>query len=271
MSHPSAAWAGPTPAGARVVEDPDELVDFYSDAPAAHIYALVDSEPPWFPLSRWYRRGEAIVGLISDTPGELLTAYAVATRDAAATIDLLADIAAWLPSGLLITGPLGFAEVLAADRDLAWSGPHERYVLDVLTSDTPKLDAGAELAPLGYRDVAEIEALYTVDPGAAFFIPSMLADATFVGVRVDGRLVAAAGTHLLSEQKGLAAIGSVFVHPEHRGRSFGEAVTRGVIDRLGERIDTVGLNVSSENAPARRIYERLGFRQILTYEEAELA
>lgn len=271
MSHPSDAWAGPTPAGARVVEDPDELVDFYADAPDVHIYALVDSEPPWFPLSRWYRRGDAVVGLIADTPGELLTAYAVATRDAAATIDLLVEVAAWLPSGLLITGPLGFAEVLSTKHALAWSGPHERYVLDALTSDDPDLDAGVELAPLGYRDVAEIEALYAVEPGAAFFIPSMLTDATFVGVRVDGRLVAAAGTHLMSEQKGLAAIGSVFVHPEYRGRSFGEAVTRGVVERIGGRIDTVGLNVSSDKAPARRIYERLGFRQILTYEEAELA
>ena len=99
----------------------------------------------------------------------------------------------------------------------------------------------------------------------------MLADEAFVGVRHDGRLVAAAGTHVLSVEHDVAAIGAVYTHPAHRGRGLGGAVTAGVVHRLGDRIGTIGLNAAEDNTPARVVYERLGFEAIWRYEECELA
>ncbi len=269
MTHPGDPWAPPVPTGARIVSDPDELRDFYSDAPAVHLYALVDLELPWWPLSRWYRRGDAVVGLISDTPGLLLTAYAVSTRDPAGSIALLAELVPSLPSGLLLTGPTGMVAACTARRPVAWSGPHHRYEL----VDRPVVEHGhtAEVDALGPADLADLVALYASEPGAAFFLPSMLDDATFVGVRQDGVLVAAAGTHLISASRRLAAIGAVYVRPSARGSGLGAAVTSGVIARLDRRVDTIGLNVAADNTPAITIYERLGFRRVLDYDEVQLA
>lgn len=256
------------PSGARLVTDPDELEEFYGDHRAAHVYALVDLEAPFWEGSAWYRRGDAVVGVVAFPGGEGLAVYAVSTRDPAGCVDLLCELAPGLPAGLLITGPTHVAAALADVRPIVALGPHVRYEL---AEPAAVSEPHPDVVPLGPADQAELSALYTSDPGAAFFQPHMLADHTFVGVRVGGALVAAAGTHVHSSRQRIAAIGAVYTRPEHRGRGLGAAVTAGVVHRLGSRVDIVALNVHVDNTGARRIYERLGFRPVLHYAEAELA
>ena len=175
----------------------------------------------------------------------------------------------------LLTGPTGLVQAVSAVHPLAWGGSHLRYQL---TAPPPTDHAAGLAAPYAYRldplqvaDELELAALYRTEPGAAFFSPAMLGDRTFVGVRAQGELVAAAGTHVCSEQAGVAAIGAVYTRPDHRGRGLGRVVTAGVIERLAGRVATIGLNVAEDNQPARRIYDALGFEPILAYEEVELA
>jgi predicted GNAT family acetyltransferase len=88
------------------------------------------------------------------------------------------------------------------------------------------------------------------------------------GVVQGDRIVAAAGTHLVSDTHGVAAIGNVFTHPDLRGRGLGRAVTGAVLADLGSRgIRTVILNVSQSNAVAVRMYERLGFKRHCAFVE----
>ncbi len=256
------------PEGARVVTDPDELEEFYGDNRAAHIYALVDLEPPFWEGSRWFRRQDAVIGVVGLPNGEGLAVYAVSTKDPDGSAALVAEAAPRLPSGLLITGPAHVEGVLAQVRPVVPMGPHVRYELtDRASIPEPRPD----VEPLGPGNLDEVLALYDTDPGAAFFLPHMLADETFVGVRVHGELVAAAGTHVLSDRQRIAAIGAVYTRADHRGRGHGAAVTAGVVHRLGDRVDIVGLNVHADNAPARSIYESMGFSALLEYAEAELA
>ncbi|MFP5487096.1 MAG: GNAT family N-acetyltransferase, partial [Acidimicrobiia bacterium] len=256
-----------SPAGARIVADPDELATFFGDRRAVHIYALADLEEPFWSGSRWYRRGGAVVGLVGLPSGEGLACYSVATRDPVGTLDLLAELAPDLPSGLLITGPAGLAGALGPVRPLVWCAPHVRHEL-VDRDALPPADRRVE--PLGRADLPAIEALYGADPGAVFFLPHMLDDGAFVGVRDGGRLVAAAGTHVLSTRHDVAAIGAVYTAPSHRGRGLGRAVTAAVARHLLDRVATIGLNVAAANSGARHIYESIGFAPILTYDEAEL-
>lgn len=256
------------PPGARIVDEPGELYEFFGDAPAVHIYAIADLEEPFWSGSRWCRRDDAVVGLVALPSGEGLACYGVATRDEPGTLALFRELAPVLPSGLLITGPVGLADALRRERRLVWDGPHTRFELVDLAA-LPPVDR--RLVPLGPDDLGEVRTFYDAEPGAAFFAPHMLADDTFVGIRDGDRLVAAAGTHVVSSQRRLAAIGSVLTLGSHRGRGLGRAVTVGVVDRLGDRVDVVGLNVADHNAPARRIYESIGFEAVHPYEEVELA
>ncbi len=257
------------PAGAHVVDDPAKLAAFFSEAKAAHVYGLADTEEPFWSASRWFRRDDAVVGLVGLPGSGALTVYAVATRDPMGTLELVGGLVDRLPSGLLLTGPVGLADTVRRVRPTTWDGPHIRY--DLKDRTTTAGDDAGDVIGLERDDAAEAVALMETEPGAAFFVPTMLDHSTFVGVRREGRLVAMAGTHVMSERLGVAAVGAVYVHPAHRGRGFARAVTAGVLRRVGDRVDTIGLNVSESNAPARAIYESLGFRPILTYDEAELA
>lgn len=256
------------PAGVRLVRDPAELRAFYADAVPAHIYALVDLEEPFWSASRWYRREDAVVGLVELPDGEGSAVYGVSTKDPEGCLGLLADLVADLPEGLLITGPTGLGDALRPHRALAWAGAYVRYHL-ADRGRLPPVDLRVE--PLDHGDAAELQAFYASDPGAAFFRPHMLADGGFVGVREGGELVAAAGTHVASDLVGCAAIGAVYTRPTHRGRGLGRAVTAGVVHRVSGRIETIGLNVAADNSAARAVYEAIGFRPVLDYDECALA
>ncbi|MEM7337163.1 MAG: GNAT family N-acetyltransferase [Actinomycetota bacterium] len=259
----------PPPTGARAIDDPSELVAFYSDSIAAHLYALADLEEPYWTPSTWYRRGDAVVGLVAIPGVARPTVYAMSTRDPDGTLALLADLVEGLPSGTLVLGAAGLTAAIEARRAMAWAGPHLRYHL----TDLAAVPAPApEVAALTASDTDRLLGLYATEPGAAFFLPIMVGDESYVGVTDDGgRLVAAAGTHVLSERTRSAAIGGVYTLPSSRGRGLGRAVAAGAIHRIAPRVDVIGLNVAEANAPARTIYERLGFEPLLAYEECELA
>jgi ribosomal protein S18 acetylase RimI-like enzyme len=117
-------------------------------------------------------------------------------------------------------------------------------------------------ARLGDADVAALEALYrdgeATGESPDFFYPAMVNRGVFFGVYDDDALVAAAGTHLVSRDEGAAAIGNIYVRRDRRGRGLGRIVTSAVMQALAA-VDTVGLNVRADNAPAIDLYESLGF------------
>ena len=99
----------------------------------------------------------------------------------------------------------------------------------------------------------------------------MLAGGVFCGARSGGRLVASAGTHVLSDLRGVAAVGAVYTEPTERSRGLGRAVTSAVVRRVLDRVPIVGLNVTVANVAARRIYDSIGFAAVHEYEEVVLA
>lgn len=87
-----------------------------------------------------------------------------------------------------------------------------------------------------------------------------LGQGVFYGILDGEQLLASAGTHLVAENYGVAAVGNVFTHPDHRRRGYGSACTYAVTQALLSRGLDVVLNVAADNQPAIHIYEQLGFR-----------
>ncbi|MGD9144106.1 MAG: GNAT family N-acetyltransferase [Anaerolineae bacterium] len=109
--------------------------------------------------------------------------------------------------------------------------------------------------------------LYSLGGGDAFDL-AQLQHGAFYGVLVENRLVAVAGTHLVSPTYGVAAVGNVFTHPHYLRRGYGTATTRAVVAELLARgIQDVILNVGQTNASAIHIYERLGFERYCPFFE----
>jgi ribosomal protein S18 acetylase RimI-like enzyme len=115
-------------------------------------------------------------------------------------------------------------------------------------------------------EIGELNRLYQL--GFASWLPSTaIADGVYYGLRVNGQLVAAAGTHVVSPGARLAVVGNVLTHVDYRGRGFATAVTGAVTAELLRTCDQVVLNVRSDNPPALNAYRRLGYAEHVRFEE----
>jgi ribosomal protein S18 acetylase RimI-like enzyme len=124
----------------------------------------------------------------------------------------------------------------------------------------------ADVRRLLPADIGELNRLYQL--GFASWLPSSsIADGVYFGVRLGGRLVAAAGTHVISREARLAVVGNVLTHVDYRGRGFATAVTGAVTAELLRAADQVVLNVRSDNPPALQAYRRLGYAEHVRFEE----
>jgi ribosomal protein S18 acetylase RimI-like enzyme len=115
-------------------------------------------------------------------------------------------------------------------------------------------------------EIGELNRLYQL--GFASWLPaSAISDGLYYGVRVGGRLVSAAGTHVISASARLAVVGNVMTHTDFRGRGYATAVTGAVTAELLRFCDQVVLNVRADNPPALAAYQRLGYQVNVTFEE----
>jgi ribosomal protein S18 acetylase RimI-like enzyme len=110
------------------------------------------------------------------------------------------------------------------------------------------------------EDIEDLNHLYQLGFRTGFPI-SVIEDGIYYGVRVHGRLVSAAGTHVINAREGVAVVGNVMTHVDYRGHDFAKMVTSAVTAALLERVPDVALNVHADNTPAVAAYARLGYRE----------
>jgi ribosomal protein S18 acetylase RimI-like enzyme len=115
-------------------------------------------------------------------------------------------------------------------------------------------------------EVSELNRLYQLG-FAAWLSSSTIAEGVYYGIRVNGRLVSAAGTHVISRDARLAVVGNVLTHADHRGRGYATAVTSAVTAELFRYCDNVVLNVRADNPPAIQAYRKLGYTEHCRFEE----
>ncbi|SFS33458.1 GNAT family N-acetyltransferase [Brevundimonas viscosa] len=110
---------------------------------------------------------------------------------------------------------------------------------------------------LGEADAADMLALATLTvPGPFFGKTHRLGD--FIGVKVDGRLVAMAGERMKPD--GFTEVSGVCTHPDFRGRGYAGALMRAVTQRILERGERAFLHAYASHAATIALYETLGFR-----------
>jgi len=115
-------------------------------------------------------------------------------------------------------------------------------------------------------DIVDLNRLYGL--GFAGWLPAdSIARGVYYGVRIAGRLVAAAGTHVISPEGRIAAVGNVMTNVDFRGRGFAKQTTSAVTQELLRACDDVVLNVRADNPPALAAYRALGYRDYCRFEE----
>jgi ribosomal protein S18 acetylase RimI-like enzyme len=159
------------------------------------------------------------------------------------------------------------AEHLPAVGDVyAWEGePRPMWRMMLRKRDVPAPER--ECLRMTARHADPIHRLIAGE-GISGFAAAQIDRGVFFGIIEDGSLAAAAGTHLISPQYGVAGVGNVITRPDRRGRGYGKAVVAAVVAeliRIGIR--DIVLNARHENAPAIHLYEKLGFERYCAFFE----
>lgn len=127
----------------------------------------------------------------------------------------------------------------------------------VWTGELPAEDEAPEALPLGPAHVAQaLELTAITRPGP--FGPRTLELGEYFGCFDGGRLVAMAGERM--QAGSLREISGVCTHPGFQGRGLARRLMLKLIRREMMRGETPFLHVMRDNAGARALYARMGFR-----------
>ena len=228
-------------------------------------FALADLEPPYSDHASWFvpRDNPHAIGLLYRAFGTPIVLCAGRSDEWPLVLGEIDTALGEVPDVYAVVRP----EVLSNIRSRyqpAEERPMVRMLLDTARFQ-PVSSAGA--ARVNPSDLDLVKALFADDP-PPFFLPSMLGDGIYYGVRENDRLVALAGTHVVAREVSVAALGNIYTRPDRRGRGLAASVTSAVVRDLIEMgIATIVLNVREDNATAVRVYERLGFERYCTYFE----
>jgi len=225
-------------------------------------YALADLEDRDAGRAKWgiARAGGDVVALVLEYGGPAPQPLFITGRDDGVEA-ILRDV---VKPSIAYVACLSSSQAAVERRYRLEPGP--QMVRMWVDRDTfrESFDPGVErLAP---SDAGELNRLYRLGFGS-WLPPQAIADGVYYGIRVNGRLVAAAGTHVIGRRARIAVVGNVLTQPEFRGRGYAQATTSAVTAQLLEFCNHVVLNVRSDNPPALNAYRRLGYLEHVRFEE----
>jgi ribosomal protein S18 acetylase RimI-like enzyme len=224
-------------------------------------YALCDLEDREFARTRWGAafEGERLVSIVLEYSG--MTPQPMFVMGRADGIEaILADVIR--PRAAYVASLPDNLPAVAAHYRVDPGVPMVRMWVDRQRFRPYPADA-RKLLPV---EIGELNRLYQL--GFASWLPSSaIAEGVYYGIRVGGKLVAAAGTHVISPQARLGVVGNVLTHIDYRGRGYATAVTGAVTAELLRTCDQVALNVRSDNPPALQAYRRLGYIEHVRFDE----
>lgn len=246
---------------ARLTTDRDLLRAYLGQDRRFAAYALADLDDREFSRTRWgvAVEGGAVVAVALEYAGTTPQPLFVMGRNDGISA-VLRDVIR--PRVAYVAAKTENLPAVAAHYRLSAGAPmvrmwvdHERF--------RPYPAAVERLLP---SDIGQLNKLYQL--GFASWLPSAaIVEGVYYGIRVGGRLVAAAGTHVISPSARIGVVGNVLTHTDYRGRGFAKAVTSAVTADLLRFCDLVVLNVRADNPPALQAYRRLGYVEYGTFEE----
>jgi len=229
-------------------------------------YALGQLEPALFPRTRWYyARGTTGTGLVLHSRGGLGDAtFVLGDPDAVSAI-------LSIHPGTAQTYATCQPQHLDTLRRYFRLANQQPMIRMAVTRERFEPVVDQPTAVLSGIDIRKVNALYGSEGGPSYYIPEHIDSGVYRGVVEEGRLVAIAGTHVVSRQEGVAVVGNAFTHPDYRGKGYATATTSAVTDTLLKYCDHVVLTVDPNNTPAVAAYARLGYREVCQLVEASAA
>ena len=237
----------------------------------AHVYELGDLDDFDWPFTRWFgwdAGGRLDQVALLYTQPDVPVLIAIADEPADTMTVLLREIVPALPLPLYVHVSPPLLDIFRERYEIERAEPHLKLAL---TRQDALVAAAVGVELLGEDDLPELERLYRDAYPDTWFTPRMLATGRYVGIRQVDRLACVAGVHVYSPTWGVAALGNVATLPELRGQGLAQGACAALcLLLLGDGIETIALNVRTDNEAAIAAYRRLGFETVTPYWEAAL-
>ena len=144
-----------------------------------------------------------------------------------------------------------------------WTVEHRGTVVQMVGVEKLPRSEDHRFVELGPDDSPEMLALASATRPGPFATRTHELGA-FIGIRVDGQLVAMAGERFVLP--GMTEISAVCTDPNFRGKGWAAALSAELATRICERDEIPFLHVVESNTTARGVYERIGFRDRVVLE-----
>ncbi len=239
----------------RRLEEPGAIRRLLEPHRAYAAYALGQLDPHLFPLSRWWQaEGGSARALLLHARGGL--GQALFAIGEPAPLEALLRLHPG-PRNAFATCQTEHLDVLRRYFFLS----HEQPMLRMkVTAETFRAPQG-EARRLRGRDSGVVNRLYGTEGTVASYPSRQIEEGVYFGAYAGDRLVAVAGTHVVSRAHGVAVVGNVYTHPAYRDQGFGALVTGAVTAAALDSCPLVVLSVDPQNHAALRAYEHLGYRE----------
>jgi RimJ/RimL family protein N-acetyltransferase len=240
----------------RPLRDRDEIRRLLSPHRPYAAYALGQLQPHLFARSEWWvSRGAGGEALLLHSSGGLGSAlFALGAVDALEAVLQLHPG----PRHTFLTCQVHLLETALRHYQI----PERHSMLRMLVDRETFRHVEGDVRRLTGRDVRQVNRLYRVDGTPAFYTAQNINDAVYYAAFDGQRMVAVAGTHVVSAADEIAVVGNVFTHPKYRGRGLGTLVTSAVTQELLRTCREVVLTVDPRNEAAVRAYQHVGYREL---------
>lgn len=248
------------------------LEPFFRKDLGLHLYSIGDLDDFFWSNTTWYgfenHTGLRSVFLIY-SGSELPVLLALEDTDKSASEKLLISLVPKLPDLFYSHLSPGLHQLLSKNGFLLEShGEHLKMFLKKLITPKDNLSFKMSCRRLSVDDLNAVKDLYTKAYPGNWFDQRMLETGKYFGAFDDNVMISIAGIHVYSRLYRVAVLGNITTLAAYRDQGVASNLTAELCrDLLTDGIESIGLNVKSDNQKAIRCYQKIGLQIQTKYEE----
>ncbi len=228
--------------------------NFLAQDSIANVLVLGDCYSPLLEASTLYCAwdGNGIVGVCSVFHGFSKPAIALAAASKQGRRFLLETALREVKNEFISIFPVAEFDFL-----MQYASTIDVHYEQQMITDTPcKVNNMTKAVRVSEDELSELNEFY-IDQHSPGWIPLQFKVGPFYCVKQEGRIVSAAGVHICTPY--IVQLGNIVTEEGYRNRGFASACTSVLATQLEVNNRIISLYVRTDNRPAIRMYEKLGF------------
>jgi ribosomal protein S18 acetylase RimI-like enzyme len=228
---------------------------FLAQNPVANVLPLGDSYPPLFRVSTLYSalKDNRVIGVCSVYHALSKPSVVLGTATSETKKALLKKALEQVLSEFISLCPLDEIEIFKEYAALL----HLHIEQQMIANPPKQVKSGnIKVARIRKDELEQLNKFY-VERNSETWTPLQFKVGPYYCVRQDGKIVSAAGVHVVTPQ--IAQLGNIVTDEAYQNHGFATACTSTLAADLASKGRIISLFVRTENKPAIHVYEKLGF------------